>query len=104
TRDSTDGRLFVCWQTSIYDGHGHAITDEEFTFGDRAQQGEFDAVCGSVLRLADSFLPPGRRCPRCVAFLRAREAFRQRELRIASRRRIGWLRRVCGRAIPGVSG
>jgi hypothetical protein len=85
------GKLFVSWQTSLYDGQSHAITDEEFTFGDGQACGQFEAVCGHTLSLADSFEAPGRRCRTCVAFLRARASMRSPQQRL-NIRQTAWQR------------
>lgn len=66
------GDLFVAWQTSAYDGLSHAITDEEFAFGEHRHTGYFEAVCGHAMYLADSFKAPGRKCHACWLFVRAR--------------------------------
>lgn len=74
--------FFVVWQTSADDGYQHAITDEEFTFGKGTTEGRFEAVCGHYMVLADSFKAPGRFCPRCVVFVRARMSMRPLDQRL----------------------
>ncbi|WP_027946530.1 hypothetical protein [Amycolatopsis taiwanensis] len=93
-------RLFVSWQTSIGDGFDHAITDEEFTVGHRRQRGEFEAVCGAVICLADSHSPPGPSCPRCSALVLGPAIVHRVDLgrRAYRHRRPGLLRRLFGHA------
>ncbi len=69
-------RLFVTWQSNLYDGYDHAITDEEFALGGQQQYGQYAAICGTKVCLTDSFLPPGPPCPRCVALPWARTIMR----------------------------
>jgi hypothetical protein len=61
-------RIFTAWLTSA-DRVDHAVTDEEF----HDHRPEPEAVCGNVILLAAMEAPPGPRCARCVAILRARE-------------------------------
>lgn len=95
-RPRVPGRVFVTWQTSLYDGCDHAITDEEFAFGPRRRQGEFEAVCGAVFCLAGSHSPPGRRCACCVAFLRAHTSPPPPQDGIPRRPGPGWMGRLIG--------
>lgn len=66
---SSGERLFTAWFTSSVDWADHAVTDEEFV----EHRPEPTAVCGTVIMLAPMESPPGQRCPRCVAFLRAQQ-------------------------------
>jgi hypothetical protein len=75
--------LFIVWQRSMYDDQEHAITDEEFAYGDRKDDGHYEAVCGHVLCMADSFAAPGRKCHACWLFVRARETMQPLEERLA---------------------
>lgn len=85
------GRIFTTWFTSSVDGLDHAVTDEEFA----EHRPEPEAVCGVVIMLTPMECPPGQRCPRCVAFLRARETLRDLDQRQPHRhRRLGWLARL----------
>jgi hypothetical protein len=81
-------RLFTTWLTSA-DHVDHAVADEEFT----AHSPEPETVCGMVVLLAAMEAPPGDRCPRCVAFLAARESLRDLDERLGMHRhrRPGWL-------------
>jgi hypothetical protein len=74
------------------DGQDHAITDEEFA----EHRPEPEAVCGAVVLLAPMEEPPGPRCPRCVAFLAARESMRpmNERLGVHRHRRPSWLDRL----------
>jgi hypothetical protein len=88
---STGERLFTAWFTSSADWVDHAVTDEEFA----EHRPEPATVCGAVIMLAPMESPPGRRCPRCVAFLRAlgtAEDLHQREPH--RHRRPAWLARL----------
>lgn len=86
-------KLFTAWMTSTTDGHDHAVTDEEFA----EHRPEPEALCGAVLLLAPMEWPPGERCPRCVAFLSARESLRDLDERLGvhhRHQRPGWLYRL----------
>lgn len=91
TRSPAAERLFTVWFTST-DGLDHAVTDEEF----HDHRPEPEAVCGAVILLAPMEWAPGPRCPRCVAFLRARESLRDLDDRVNPHRhrRAGWLARI----------
>lgn len=91
TRSPAAERLFTAWFTST-DGLDHAVTDEEF----HDHRPEPEAVCGAVILLAPMEWAPGPRCPRCVAFLRARESLRDLDDRVNPHRhrRAGWLARI----------
>jgi hypothetical protein len=79
-------KIFVSWQTSLYDGQSHAITDEEFAFGPGRDSGHFEAVCGHNLCMGDSFVPPGKRCRSCVLLLRAQSSMRPLQQRLTAQR------------------
>lgn len=64
------------WMTSTMDGAEHAIMDEQMTAGLAAGRGVYAALCGAQVIAASLAAPPGRRCARCVAFLRARASLR----------------------------
>jgi hypothetical protein len=65
-------RIFTTWFTSMADALDHAVTDEEFT----AHRPQPEAVCGRVVVLGPLVCPPRPVCPRCMAFLRARQTLR----------------------------
>src|SRR4030088_707971 len=69
--------IFSTWFTSTADALDHAVTDEEFT----AHRPEPEAVCGAVVVLGPLVCPPRVHCPRCTAFLRARESLRDLDRR-----------------------
>jgi hypothetical protein len=91
-------RLFTAWMTAS-DGQDHAITDEEFA----AHRPEPEAVCGAVVRLAAMETPPGPRCPRCAAYVGARQSMRDMSQRLGAHRhrRRSWLDRILN---PGPDG
>jgi hypothetical protein len=84
-------QLFTPWMTSTSDGVDHAVTDEEFT----ERRPEPESVCGVVVLLGPLEQAPGPRCPRCVAFLKARATLptRERRLDVHRHQRPGWLAR-----------
>lgn len=91
TGSRAPGRLFTTWLTSV-DRVDHAVTDEEFT----EHTPEPEAVCGAVILLAPMEWAPGPHCPRCLAFLCARDSLRDLPERIGvpRHRRAGWLYRL----------
>jgi hypothetical protein len=58
------------------DSFDHAITDEEMATGTGRRGGRYTAVCGHEVLVTLMSCPPGTRCPRCVAYLRARATLR----------------------------
>ncbi|WP_134664045.1 hypothetical protein [Amycolatopsis sp. CFH S0078] len=79
-------RLFVTWFTSGADGYSHAVTDEEAGRGFQLGA-DPEAVCGHVVTPVPLAAPPGRGCPRCELYLRARAAMTDLDLRLNARRR-----------------
>jgi hypothetical protein len=73
--------LFTTWHTSSVDGLDHAVTDEDLTNGTGKRAGRYAAVCGHEVLATLMSNPPGTRCPRCVAYLRARATLRDFEQR-----------------------
>jgi hypothetical protein len=69
-------RLFTTWHTSSVDGFDHAVTDEEMATGAGKRAGRYAAVCGHEVLATLMSNPPGTRCPRCMAYLRARATLR----------------------------
>jgi hypothetical protein len=65
-------QIFTTWFTSVTDALDHAVTDEEFT----AHRPRPEAICGAVVVLGPLVCPPRPHCPRCTAFLRARQSLR----------------------------
>ncbi|WP_190823487.1 hypothetical protein [Saccharopolyspora pogona] len=78
-------RLFVTWFRSGADGQEHAVTDEEAA---RAYHASADAesVCGHYVVPLSLTSPPGRKCPRCLAYLLARATLTDLDLRMTPRR------------------
>lgn len=98
----TGERIFTTWFTSTVDGRDHAVTDEEFA----ERRPEPEAVCGLVIMLAPMTCPNGECCPRCVAYLRARESLRDLDQRPAPHRnrRVGVIARLWrGKALAPVT-
>jgi hypothetical protein len=92
-------RLWTTWHTCSVDGRDHAVTDEQMAAGVAGDTGHYTAVCTHDVLVTPMICPPGPRCPRCVAFLRARAAARTEEQRQAHHhRRPGVLRRLLHRA------
>jgi hypothetical protein len=93
----TGEKIFTAWMTTR-DGFDHAVTDEEF----HDNRPEPEAVCGTVVELAAMEAPPGPRCPRCVAFLAARQSIRDLNQRLDGprHRRPAWWQRILH---PGAS-
>ena len=90
-------RLFTTWHTSSVDGLDHAVTDEEMATGLGKHAGRYAAVCGHELLATLMSSPPGARCPRCVAYVRARATLRdfdQRQQQQHSHRKPGLLARL----------
>lgn len=83
-------RLWTIWVTNNYDHTDHAVTDEEMTSGN----GEYAAVCGTVVFPPSLLFPPGWRCVRCVTFLEARRQRHGARQHGRSHRQRGWLERV----------
>lgn len=65
-------RIFTTWFTSTLDQFDHAVTDEQFI----AHRPSPEAVCGAVVMVGPLECSPRPLCPRCVAFLRARQTLR----------------------------
>jgi len=84
-------RIFTTWLTST-DRVDHAVTDEQF----HDNRPEPAAVCGDVILLAAMETPPGPHCPRCTAFLLARESLSTMDQRLSvhRHRRPSWLDRI----------
>jgi hypothetical protein len=59
-------RFWFIWMTTV-DGRDHAVTDEEMAVG----HGVYRAVCTMRVLPEPLVAPPGPRCPRCVATVRA---------------------------------
>lgn len=94
--------LYTTWQTSIVDGFDHAVTDEEMAAGAAVQsQGRRAAVCGDVVLCASLCSPPGPRCARCAAFLRAHAALSDTAAQRTTprHRRPGLIARLLRRAV-----
>ncbi|MGH3625102.1 MAG: hypothetical protein ACRDQ5_25495 [Sciscionella sp.] len=92
-------RLWTTWHTCSVDGRDHAVTDEEMATRMAEDAGHYTAVCMHDVLVTPMICPPGPRCRRCVAFLRAQAATRTGEQRPAHQhRRPGVLRRILHRA------
>lgn len=96
-------RLRVTWHRCVIDGHDHAVTDEEFTFGVNRVHGRYEAVCGHLVTIDSMLLPPSAACPFCVAVVRTNaRASTDHTTRV--RRKAGPLRRLFRRTkTPAVS-
>lgn len=70
------------WVTAV-DGADHAVTDDEMAAG--RVHGRYVALCGVRVVAVAMATAPGRRCERCLVFLRARATLR--ELAAPTRRR-----------------
>ncbi len=60
-------RLYVTWMRSGADGQDHAVTDEQQA---RLHEGLgfSEAFCGDLVVPVSLTNPPGRKCPRCLAY------------------------------------
>lgn len=98
-RGKRQPRLYVTWHRCMSDGQDHAVTDEKMALGVERSEGRYDSVCGHVLLIASSLLPPARQCRRCHAFLNARASLPvvERRLRRPTRhRKPGRIRQLFG--------
>jgi hypothetical protein len=77
------------------DGLDHAVTDEEMATGMGKRAGRYAAACGHELLATLMSSPPGARCQRCVAYVRARATLRDFDQRQQhSHRKPGLLARL----------
>lgn len=88
-------KIRFCWITAHHDRTEHAVTDDALQ---ASLAGMFEAVCGLVFLAASMDVGPERRCPRCAAYVRARNTLRDIDERIPEGRRQAWLSRLsCSR-------
>lgn len=70
-------RVYVAWHRCDVDARDHAVTDEEFARGRRANSaGRYESVCGHVVVVGSMLRPPGSPCMACRAFVVARSSTR----------------------------
>lgn len=103
TMTPQDERLFITWFTSAADQSDHAITDYE---AGHAIRGGTDpqALCGHTVTPVSLTAPPGARCGRCQARVRARvtphPSHRPRASRCRDDRKRSWLLRLFSHISP----
>ncbi|HEX3790431.1 MAG TPA: hypothetical protein VHW44_21375 [Pseudonocardiaceae bacterium] len=68
---TTASAISMLWVTSI-GSDTHAVEDADMEAGICAGMGRYRAVCGEVITTAALTVPPGTRCPSCVAALLSR--------------------------------
>jgi hypothetical protein len=88
-------RTYLSWHRSASDGRDHAVTDEEFARGRRANSaGRYQAVCGHVVVVGSMLEAPGARCLACQAYVVARSLHQadQRSPRRRHRKARAWPR------------
>jgi hypothetical protein len=66
-------QFYTWYRCSLPPGEEHAVLDEVAGPAILEHIGEFEALCGHVVLPTLAIEAPGRRCPRCVVILRARE-------------------------------
>lgn len=65
--------LYLVWHRCAYDGHDHAVTDEQFArVRHEGSVGRYPAVCGHNVLVGSMLQGPGAPCAACRAYVAMR--------------------------------